>query len=325
MELFYCKVPIGNFGDDMNDWFWDDIFPEFREIGHNRTMFGIGSILWKRNIEQFDRVLIMGSGTGVGVLPDALPRDTKIGFVRGPKTAEHFKLDPHLAISDPAICITRTQAFVIRPDHHGDTVLIPHCGTATMPIDWDGVAKRAGMRLVSPSDDSKSVISNIAGAGLVITESLHGAIIADAFRVPWIAVAMRPNFNSFKWHDWAGPLGVELEIENALGPMKRGFKHLKWVRSRLTRGFRHTRKPTSTVKLAEPVSRSKSDEYHLSGKDKSLVRSVIRVAGPVLEIVLASELRRIAKRKPNLSDVAKLEEKQERIMARIHAMRTELG
>lgn len=324
MELFYCKVPMGNFGDDMNDWFWDDIFPEFRDLAHDRAMFGIGSILWKRNVEQFERLLVMGSGTGVGILPDALPKDSIIGFVRGPMTAEHFKLDPTLAISDPAICTPQTRAFETRPDHHGDTVLVPHCGTVTMPLNWDRVAERAGMRMVSPAGDSKSVISEIAGAGLVVTESLHGAIIADAFRVPWIAVAMRPNFNSFKWHDWARPLGVDLEIENALGPMKRGFKQLKTVRAKVSGAFKPA-PPPSNIAFAGPVSRSQDEEYRLSNTDKSLARRVIRTAGPALESILASDLRRIAKRRPSLSVGDKLAERQERILSRIHTIRAELG
>lgn len=326
MELFYCKVPIGNFGDDMNDWFWDDIFPEFHALAPDRTMFGIGSILWKQNVEKFDRILVMGSGTGVGLLPKALPEDTMIGFVRGPRTAEYFGLDPALAISDPAICTPRTRAFERAPVHHGETVLVPHCGTVTMPLDWDRLAARAGMRMVSPSGESKSVIAEIAGAGLVVTESLHGAIIADAFRVPWIAVAMRPNFNSYKWHDWARPLGVDLEVENALGPMKRGFKWFRTTRNRLGRAFRPAPPPRSAdIKFAGPVSRSKKDEYLLSGNDKSLIRRVLRTAGPALEVVLASDLRRIAQRRPNLSAHDTLAEKQDRILSRIHAIRTELS
>ena len=324
MELFYCKVPIGNFGDDMNDWFWDDIFPEFRDIAVGRAMFGIGSILWKRNVEQFDRILVMGSGTGVGILPDVLPEDTIIGFVRGPMTAEHFKLDPEMAISDPAICTPRTRAFKTMPEHHGDTVLVPHCGTITMPINWDRVAGRAGMRLVSPSGESKSVISEIAGASLVVTESLHGAIIADAFRVPWIAIAMRPNFNSFKWHDWAQTLGLDLEIVNLLGPMKRGFKRLKIARAKFSGTFKPA-PPPSEIRFASPVARSRDDEYLLSQNDKSLARRIIRTAGPVFENILASDLRRVATRKPNLSCDDKLAENQERILSRIHTIGTELS
>jgi succinoglycan biosynthesis protein ExoV len=37
---------------------------------------------------------------------------------------------------------------------------------------------------------------------------MHGAILADAFRVPWIAVSSSRSINSFKWNDWARSLGV---------------------------------------------------------------------------------------------------------------------
>ena len=34
------------------------------------------------------------------------------------------------------------------------------------------------------------------------------AILADAFRVPWVAVSTSRSINSFKWQDWAQTVGV---------------------------------------------------------------------------------------------------------------------
>ena len=38
---------------------------------------------------------------------------------------------------------------------------------------------------------------------------MHGAIVADALRVPWIPVHTDTNILSFKWQDWCLSTGVE--------------------------------------------------------------------------------------------------------------------
>ena len=56
--------------------------------------------------------------------------------------------------------------------------------------------------------DAKDVIREIAQSEVIIAESMHGAILADAFRVPWVAVSTSNSINSFKWNDWAHTVGV---------------------------------------------------------------------------------------------------------------------
>ncbi len=38
---------------------------------------------------------------------------------------------------------------------------------------------------------------------------MHGAIVADAYRIPWIGVDMY-GVNKFKWQDWM--LSLELDV-----------------------------------------------------------------------------------------------------------------
>lgn len=56
------------------------------------------------------------------------------------------------------------------------------------------------------------MIRKLAAAPLVITESMHGAILADAFGTPWKAVSISHRFNAEKWHDWADSLDLTLEV-----------------------------------------------------------------------------------------------------------------
>ena len=41
---------------------------------------------------------------------------------------------------------------------------------------------------------------------------MHGAIVADALRVPWIPARLYGHFMEFKWRDWTESIEVPLEL-----------------------------------------------------------------------------------------------------------------
>lgn len=56
---------------------------------------------------------------------------------------------------------------------------------------------------------------------------MHAAIIADAFRVPWVPMVTSPQINTFKWLDWTST------IEQRYTPIVLGSSSLKeMVRSK---------------------------------------------------------------------------------------------
>lgn len=276
MKIFYWQSPSGNFGDDLNEWIWDDLLPGWRAWDPERTLLGVGTILNRKNFSAGQRYLLCGSGTGFGEPPDVSDSDCwRVAFVRGPRTAALMNIPTDLAMSDPAVVIPRIARFSSRGGSRGTTAFVPHCVSDNLPLyDWKRICAEAGVEYISPRRDSHSVIRAISAAEKVITESMHGAIIADAFRVPWSAVSLVDNFNEFKWSDWGESLGLKFKITPLPKPVARkGFdakvRPLSSAWSRLA-----ARKPP------EPLHRTSCGEVvDQAGTRRSLVAAIEELKG----------------------------------------------
>lgn len=308
MQLHYCYVEGGNFGDDMNTWFWDEIFPDYKSLAPSVTMFGIGSLLWRRQFDPFEHVLVMGSGAGYGVTPERVPDHAEIGWVRGPHTAKLMSLDDARWITDPA-CMVPDFARFANVRKRGDILLIPHVGTARLKLSWERIAERAGASYLSPANDAELVISRIAAADLVITESLHGAIVADAFRVPWVVIAISPTFNTFKFGDWAASMDLDLKAISALNGAKRLFRAYRSLGAFATKAN------------ANGVASPSSVSSRISADEKDVARNLFARFATVIEPMLINDVRRAAKRPQQLSDSRILAARQRRIRERINEVR----
>ena len=73
---------------------------------------------------------------------------------------------------------------------------------------WAEIAKEAGLTFVSPQQPVADVLAAFGRAKLVVTEAMHGAIVADTLRIPWIPVVVSPMIDEFKWRDWALSMDV---------------------------------------------------------------------------------------------------------------------
>jgi len=117
---------------------------------------------------------------------------------------------------------------------------------------------------------------------------MHGAIVADAFRVPWKATRQVSNFNDFKWSDWTQSVGVEARIENLPSAEKNSSNQrntfVKTVISRLL-GHAHKRRKqtqqlvnhTISAEVAKELIRIKRESRSLSN-DQTLRRCQERLA-----------------------------------------------
>ena len=208
MKPYYWESQHGNFGDDLNLWLWDFLLPGFRAVHPDVLLVGVGTVLNRNLLPEEGRKLVLGSGFGYGALPDMRDRSLwDIRCVRGPLTAGKVGVPEDLGIVDPAVLVADM------PEFSGLSKLykrsfVPHWETAVAGL-WPVICSMAGIHYIDPRGEAKDVIAQIAQSELIIAESMHGAILADAFRVPWVAVATSDSINSFKWRDWAATVGVD--------------------------------------------------------------------------------------------------------------------
>lgn len=269
MRLYYYRDPLGNFGDDLNPWIWERVFPgAFRAEDSDDLFIGIGTILDSR-VPAAPRKTVMGSGTGYHP-PPTLDERWRIHFVRGPLTAAALGLEPTAAITDPAILLAH---FFPESTGAGKAMFMPHHRSVPF-LDWPVLCAAAGLEYMDPTRPVEDIMAAFSRASLVVAEAMHGAIVADAVRVPWIPVQIFPGFNEFKWRDWFQSMGVESGIEVA-PPAHDGFARL-WVRhlGRRVRGIR------ATGKLGTWVGKSPgrwSLARNTSAARGELVRALVRI------------------------------------------------
>lgn len=215
MKILYAKGKEPNFGDDLNAELWPALVPSLFRHDSKTAFLGIGTIIG-RNVSGFSHVHIFSSGAGYDE-PTALALAHTVWCVRGPLTAHVLGLPPRKAVTDGAILAPLATQFPAAGTRGGATVVIPHWESFISP-GWEEAARLAGAELIDPRGAPADVIRRIATAGLVITESLHGAILADTYGIPWVAFATSGNFSVFKWLDWTMSVDVTLDVHSVPAP-----------------------------------------------------------------------------------------------------------
>ena len=138
---------------------------------------------------------------------DRIDDKWKFYFVRGLQTARECKLDPSMALGDSAIllrsCITERPAKVHKVS------FMPHF-ESTYDGNWRLACQLAGVHYIDPTATVDQTLQDILSSELLITEAMHGAIVADALRVPFVAVEPIQQRHHMKWFDWASALDLDL-------------------------------------------------------------------------------------------------------------------
>jgi succinoglycan biosynthesis protein ExoV len=208
VKLEYFKGEQPNFGDELNAWLWPQLLPNFFSDDPRVLFIGIGSIIG--NVYPTDaKKVLFGAGYSptYHTAPDVHGGDWDVFFVRGPRTARALGLPESFGIGDAAILLRALNVqFRREPRYVG---FMPHWESLPRG-NWETACELAGIRLIDPRAPVEQIIGEILGCEVLITEAMHGAIVADALRVPWVPVLPIDSMHRGKWLDWADSLCLQL-------------------------------------------------------------------------------------------------------------------
>ncbi|MEG3166314.1 hypothetical protein U1701_17130 [Sphingomonas sp. PB2P19] len=139
-----------------------------------------------------------------------------VRFVRGPRSAAALNVP---AISDPALLISR---YVTPTKTRKGIGIVPYYRSSRRI--WQAVAAQMGARIISPRLAVDPFIEALSSCERVFCEAMHGAIFADALRIPWRPVSFQNALfegetHCFKWSDWAE--SVDLTFDPLVQPLDR--------------------------------------------------------------------------------------------------------
>ena len=281
MKLVFFRGKVPNFGDELNLHVWPELLPPgFLDEDASELFVGIGSIIGT-HLPADARKFVMGSGyAGYMGLPDVHDGSWDIRFVRGPRTAELLDISPDLSICDSAVLLRAME--LPAPAKDVGIAFMPHYESLERGM-WAEACRLAGIQLIDPTEPVEKVLAQIAGARLLITEAMHGAIVADALRTPWIGARPIYSGHHMKWLDWAGALDIDLRM--------------------------HDLRPSSLLEFYI----SKTGRGGGAGKAVRISQSPLaRIPNSILTHSAARHLQSMAKLEPQLSRDAKIAEATER-------------
>lgn len=209
IELVYWKSPIGmNFGDYLSsvvvtkmaadaDCFLNEQRPT------PARLLAIGSILHFAR----DGDVIWGSGVNGKVPVERhIFGQLDVRAVRGPLTRDFLTrrgIEVPEVFGDPAILVADllTTRFPRRSERTEPVAFVPNLHDLPKMDGWENV--------ISPLDPWWTVIQRISRARHVVSTSLHGLVIADAFGVPSTFLRLSEEENLLKYEDYFLGVGRE--------------------------------------------------------------------------------------------------------------------
>ena len=206
MQLFRWQGRARNFGDELNALLWPALMPTgWFETAGEALFLGIGSVLDGRHPTGL-RKIVAGAGYGGYEAPAALDRSWIIHWVRGPRTARALNLPEGAGLGDPATLVGAIAPPPL-PGTAGPVGFMPHFESAQAG-DWARAAALAGLRFIDPRGEPAQVLAEVRDCRVLLSEAMHGVIVADALRVPWIAIRPRMRIHRAKWADWGDGMGL---------------------------------------------------------------------------------------------------------------------
>lgn len=195
-----------NFGDMMSPWLVRNIakqevaFPRMSGLFKEEHYFTIGSILCNSN----KKSIVWGSGL---VDENGPIMANKFHAVRGPLTRKvltNLNKNVPEVYGDPAI-LAPNYYKSLDADIKYETAIIPHIVDFEFIRDQER-ANKTGRLVINLLDSIETVIDQMNSANRILSSSLHGVIVAHAYRIPvlWVKFSDKiiGSSHNYKFHDY---------------------------------------------------------------------------------------------------------------------------
>jgi pyruvyltransferase len=228
----YWWNEIPNFGDALAPLLLEhfaDVKTEWGTISHSKIA-SIGSIL--EHIPPLWDGVILGSGRLIEGSRLHLQQMTsgvtaKILAVRGPLTARG--IPGTFAIGDPGIL---ADELVGLQEKVWDLGIIPHFMDTTLGPKFTKLCPAPFKSIViNPQDDPLDVLRLIGSCRKIVTSSLHGMIVADAFAIPRrveMCAKLGKDGGDFKFRDYSASIKMAFETGKVQTPNRFHIEDLKF-------------------------------------------------------------------------------------------------
>lgn len=245
MKLYYYqnKSTSINFGDTLNAWLWPKILGNFLDDNDSELFVGFGTMLNER-LPKHKQLNIFSTGYGYATEKIEPQNNWRIHCVRGPLTADALGLESKYAVADGAIL---AEEYVSRSNYpqfkYG---YMPHFVNANQR--WKNISEDIGVKFIDPTQSVDVTLRELSEIEILLTEAMHGAIIADSLGIPWIPIKSSKIINTFKWEDYCQSMGIQYQPcqlppmsatvkPTVIGRLRSTVKY-KWVRSELDKIIR---------------------------------------------------------------------------------------
>jgi len=200
-----CVRYVYNFGDLITPLLLQHYSKDINIIPTQRdkaAIYGVGSIIPAISPERFSVLLGCGSLAEKRVeLPNAL-----VYALRGELSKKMLNINEQITLGDPGLLIPYVLPAkdMINNNLSKPIGIIPHFKQyANQRID--SFRNHPNYKIINVRAEAECVIRDICSCSSIISSSLHGLIIADAYKIPNIRLVFEDNLfdvNDFKFLDY---------------------------------------------------------------------------------------------------------------------------
>ncbi|NER31940.1 MAG: polysaccharide pyruvyl transferase family protein [Symploca sp. SIO1C4] len=290
MKLFYYqrRDRATNFGDALNPWLWNQLLPGVFDEDETTAFIGIGTVinnLLPSRVPNAREIVIFSSGVGYEKGIPVIDDTWKIYCLRGPLSTQKLGLDASVAVVDGAILLRR----LWQPPESNKVnrwAFMPHIHHANFGnAVWKSICAEIGVDYIDPRWSVEQVLSAINQTEVLLAEAMHGAIAAEALRVPWVPISTSARILPFKWYDWCASIDVEYQ--------PRYVTPMLDVYPAVARGVRSSLVAT---------------RHWLNWLQQDRMRSVLKMSGDKQKLMATQLMRIIKTARPVLSSDRKIEQ-----------------